>query len=197
MRSKAPLRARATRATRAGRAHGGRDRCSGCESERRSELDAALLAGISQRLLAERFGLSRSAIQRHRKHVSPSLVLVAAPSDGGDSNGRLQPEAGSEMVAEAQAIYRGCKLAFDQAIAGGNLLSLSLAARSAMASLELLCRVLERLEARQVVGVVDVQRSAEWIEMRALVVEFVPQERRAEFVRRLRLLAERRTTRGG
>lgn len=44
--------------------------CSVCRSEKRGDVDAALGGGEAVRSLARRFEFSRSALQRHKRHVS-------------------------------------------------------------------------------------------------------------------------------
>jgi hypothetical protein len=47
--------------------------CISCAHPRRSEIDAALMAGEPLRLVGERFGIAKSSLSRHaRKHVTPN-----------------------------------------------------------------------------------------------------------------------------
>jgi hypothetical protein len=177
---------------RTGRANGwagGRDRCSGCTSARRAELDAQIVAGISQRQLAKDFGLSRSAIQRHLAHVSASLVRVEGPR----SIASIAPGSvtnSDDVVVQARQLYEACRGAFDRAIESGNPLSLSLAAREARAGLELLGRLLQRLEQRRVVGVLDLQGSSEWGAIRSVIMDALKDQPglRVEIAARLKAL---------
>jgi len=175
---------------RRGRANsGGGGRCAGCllDQDQQTALDAGLVARVPIRTLAARFGISKSSIARHRPHVSTGLatlhgavsIIPISPGPVGSSD---------DVASEARRLYGLCRGFLEQAVEGGNVLQVSLAAREARGSLELLGRQLERLESRRVVGVVDVQRSQEWVEIRAVVLEFVPHERRQEFSRRLLLL---------
>lgn len=52
--------------------------CRTCKSPKRAEIDKAIVAGTSTRLLATRYGTSQSAISRHRPHASASIVRAAA-----------------------------------------------------------------------------------------------------------------------
>ncbi len=180
-----PTRTRVKRATTARHA-GGRDRCSGCHHEKRSQLDADLVAGISQRELAARYELSRSAIQRHRAHVSTSLARIDARglTIGGST------ATTDDVVAQARHLYQACRDAFDNAIEGGNLLNLALSAREARAGLELLGKFLERLESRRVMAIIDIQRSTQWARIRSVVMDVLKDhpELRVELTARLKAL---------
>src|SRR5438552_14773348 len=84
----------------------GRDRCAGCHSEQRAQLDADIAAKVPYRELAKRYGISRAAIFRHRMHVSVSLVpvteTVASP---------IGSDAGVDVMAEARRLYEDCRVA--------------------------------------------------------------------------------------
>ena len=55
--------------------------CAACRHPRRAQLDEALRSGIPYRELTERFGISKSALSRHRAdHLNPvPVVPIAAP----------------------------------------------------------------------------------------------------------------------
>src|SRR5438128_2252681 len=146
----------------------GRDRCAGCHSERRVELDADIAAKVPYRVLAERYGISTTAIFRHRKHVSVALVPVAATSPTASSNGS---NASVDVMAEARRLYDDCRNALDVAVQAGNLLGLSLAAREVHRSLELLGRQLERIESRRSALIVDFATDAAWLRTQAAMLE--------------------------
>jgi hypothetical protein len=142
----------------------GRDRCAGCHSDRREQLDADIVAKVPYRVLAERYSISSTAIFRHRKHVSVSLVPItaAAISNGSD--------AGVDVMAEARRLYEDCRAALDGAVQAGNLLGLSLAAREVHRSLELLGRQLERIESRRGALIVDFATDAGWLRAQAAIL---------------------------
>lgn len=48
----------------------GRPRCTVCADECRKDIDAAVHRGVSVRQVARQFRLSKSAIHRHRRHMS-------------------------------------------------------------------------------------------------------------------------------
>jgi len=48
-------------------------RCTVCNHHSRPDIDRALMANVSYRLLAREFGLSASALCRHTKHLARAL----------------------------------------------------------------------------------------------------------------------------
>lgn len=51
--------------------------CSICTSARRPEIELAMAAGRTYRDTAERYGTSKSALERHRPHVGRAIVKAA------------------------------------------------------------------------------------------------------------------------
>jgi hypothetical protein len=146
----------------------GRDRCAGCHSEQRAQLDADIVARVPFRVLAERYGISSTAIFRHRKHVAVSLVRVEAPFEA-TMNGSAS-DVGVDVVLEARRLFQDTRAALDSAVQQGNMLGLSLAAREVHRSLELLGRQLERIESRRGALVVDVATLPSFIAMRTKIL---------------------------
>jgi len=75
--------------------------CSICTSPDLSRIDAALSAGASLRNVAERFGTSKSAVERHRseQHTAGSRLVKGSPDTPGDlSNGEAPAEAGQAAM---------------------------------------------------------------------------------------------------
>jgi transposase len=52
-------------------------KCTICFHDRRNEIDAELAAGTSYRNIAERFGTSLAALNRHKAHVARSIVKAS------------------------------------------------------------------------------------------------------------------------
>jgi hypothetical protein len=55
--------------------------CSVCTHERRADIDTAVIAGIPVRDIAKTYALTKSAVHRHRAHVSTSIVRAAARAE--------------------------------------------------------------------------------------------------------------------
>ncbi len=52
--------------------------CSICSHAQRADIDAALLAGEPERTIADRFGISKSALHRHRQHIAEAVQAQQA-----------------------------------------------------------------------------------------------------------------------
>lgn len=52
-------------------------KCTACASERRAEIDTAIVALVSSRSVAKTFGLSKDAVGRHKKHIGQAIVKAA------------------------------------------------------------------------------------------------------------------------
>jgi hypothetical protein len=162
-------------------ARGGRGRCRACASDRQAEIDDALAAEVPYRRLERRFGISKTALVNHkRNHLTPALIALRKERTALGAS-TLTERLGS-LVDDAQSIL-------DAAFASKNA-SLGLhAIRELRSTLELVARVTGELDERPAVTV-NLQTSPEWTRIRAIVMEFVPTERRAELARRLQLLEE-------
>jgi hypothetical protein len=99
-------------------------RCTACAHADVDELDAALAEGVSVRSLAERFGLSRSAVTRHRaNHVG-----IAGPAEPTPS--LLDPDPGRRALA---ALAEALEI-LERAELGGRVTHIVVALRGARAS---------------------------------------------------------------
>ena len=56
-------------------------RCTVCNHAERPEIDRELIRGVPYRALAEKFGLSPSAIRRHTRHLAGQLELRRCRQD--------------------------------------------------------------------------------------------------------------------
>jgi hypothetical protein len=166
---------------------GGRDRCGGCQHPQSAELDAALVGAASIRQVARRFGISASAVHRHKAHVLASLVRVTPAAIISGSNGSA-PASSEDVLVSLQRLHHVCSDALEVASQSGNLLQLALASRELRAALEVLGRQIERIEARRGAPVVDLFKTADWIAARTVMLEVLdsyPDAKRA-MVDRLR-----------
>jgi hypothetical protein len=59
----------------------GTSQCRACRHEKRTEIDCAVAGGEILTLVAQRFGISRSGLKRHRKHIPASLVVAPQAKD--------------------------------------------------------------------------------------------------------------------
>ena len=72
-------------------------RCTACLHPRRAALDAALTAGLSVRIVAGRFSLSRSAVERHAQKHLPFRLLRC--------HERRSLEKPDELYEEVRALH--------------------------------------------------------------------------------------------
>ena len=123
-----------------------------CIDERRSEIEGAVLAGDSYRTVAQRFGISRDAVVRHRKHLTP-----ATPNS-------LKVEQifpSSTLVEQLQAFTADAQRLKEKAESEGDL-------RTALAAVKELCRIVElvarlrgEIDGRAQINVLNFQLDAE------------------------------------
>ena len=65
--------------------------CHCCVHPERDSIDAALVCGESQKVIAERYGVGRSAVQRHaRRHISPALAAMQVEREAEATNTLLR-----------------------------------------------------------------------------------------------------------
>jgi len=102
-------------------------KCSLCIHDKREEIERALLGGDSYRTVAQRFGVSRDAVVRHRRHLPTALAHAREGKEvaHGDS---LVAQL-SELTSEAQRLK-------EKAERGGDF-------RTALAAVRELCRIVE------------------------------------------------------
>lgn len=156
---------------------GGRGRCAACAHSDQATINSELAAGISFRSLAARFGISRPALKAHKeRHLSPALVA-------------LHKVAGADSVlAQLRDLVGRARRFLETAEVMGNSSQGLAAIRELRETLLVVARATGELEPVRGVTAIDIQRSQEWIQVRTIVLEFVPAARRVEFSNRLLLL---------
>lgn len=91
--------------------------CTVCLHPKRSEVDAALLAGEPLRTIADQFGPSKTALLRHREHVAPALAVAKQAAAVADADSLLEKVRGLEV--DARRIGKAAETAGDARIALG------------------------------------------------------------------------------
>ena len=134
--------------------------CTVCVSEHRESIDSRLTCGESSYKLAAEYGVSASAIQRHAKrHLSAALAGMQAAEQAQRRASLL--ERVEVLVSRAETLYA--------AAAGEGKASQALAVLKELRGLlELYGKASGELDTRPVT-VVNLQTSAEWLELRALL----------------------------
>ncbi|MEQ6898461.1 helix-turn-helix domain-containing protein [Microbacterium sp. KR10-403] len=138
-------------------------RCHICRRPDRDAVDEAIISGgLSFQQLAERFGVSRDTLRRHKRaHMPAALLAVAAERE----------RSGITRAADrAEALYQAAQRVLAAAEAKGqNSLSLQ-AVRELRGVVELLARLSGELDERPQVAVVNVQEAPEWLAVRAAIM---------------------------
>jgi hypothetical protein len=133
--------------------------CTLCEHPRREEIDRALVGDSSNLSVSSLFGVSESAIRRHKaNHLPAKLVMAQAAEEVAQADDLL------DQVRDLQART----LAILEAAESTRQHRTALAAiREARSNLELLAKLLGELDERPVV---NLNVSPEWLELRAVIV---------------------------
>lgn len=159
---------------------GGQGRCAACESPDQEQLDKELRSGIALNRLAKRYGISRAALRAHRlNHITPALVALRTERI---TNGVRKV---ADRIEEDLVLHTA--LILDAARRSRNMFMALKAIREQRANFELLARITGELDERAQVTV-NLETTQEWIQIRQVVLEFIPPARREEFARRLELL---------
>lgn len=86
------------------------NRCKACLHPKRTQLDAALAGGASQRVIASRFGVSQAGVNRHRAHMA-QLVTATPTVLHPNPNGFIESLRG--IVVDLQRIAQKAEAAKD------------------------------------------------------------------------------------
>lgn len=159
--------------------------CTICTSDRRSEIDAALVSGTSYRSVAARYGVATSALGRHRRaHLSAALVAVAAQ--------RNEDHAATLVDRIERLIARTERLLTAAEQSGGVTTALA-AVREMRELLRLMGAASGELNERPQVTV-NLMASSEWLSVRGAILSALmayPEARAAVSGRLLELEAGR------
>ncbi len=120
--------------------------------------EALVIQKRSNRLIASQYGVGYNAVQRHREHI-PQLLVKAIEA--------IEAAQADELLAKVRDL-QARTLAILEATEESREHRTALAAiREARSNLELLAKLLGELDERPVVNLLV---SAEWLELRAVIV---------------------------
>jgi transposase-like protein len=151
--------------------------CTVCAHADLSAVDKALVGGGSYRDVAQRFGLSKHAVARHRAEHLPVRLVKAEQA--------AQTTEATDLLREVKALRSKTYRILLEAEGKGDLKTALMAVREARGCLELLAEVEGQLDRRPQVSIVA---SPEWVAVRtALLAALRPYpDARQAVVERLR-----------
>jgi hypothetical protein len=134
-------------------------RCTVCDHPERQSIDETLVTGAPYRSVAKRFELSESAVYRHKVEHLPAHLLKAR---------EVEEVAHADDLLEQVKHLQGYALdILERAEKAGDLRTALAAISQARGNLELLGKLAGELDERPVV---NLNVSAEWLELRAVIV---------------------------
>ena len=138
--------------------------CTACGHADRAEIDRALVAGLTFRTIADRFGLSETALKRHKAdHLPATMAKAKAAEDVADAD---------DLLAQVRDLHRLAMHLLAKASAAGDLKTALAGVREARACIETLLEVEGEIDRRPQVNVLV---APEWIQVRsALMVALAP-----------------------
>ncbi len=133
--------------------------CTVCTHAQCAEINSALLAGTSYRTIADRFGLSETALKRHRKDHVPAHVARAQEAH--------EVAAADDLLAQLKALRNRAITLLDKAERAGDYRIALAGIREARGCIETLLEVEGELDRR---GVTNIVVQAEWLELRTVIL---------------------------
>jgi hypothetical protein len=134
-------------------------RCTVCDHPERHGIDETLVTGAPYRSVAKRFGLSESAVYRHKIEHLPAHLLKAREVE--------EMAQADDLLEQVRNLQRHALDILERAETAGDLRTALAAISQARGNLELLGKLAGELDERPVV---NLNVSAEWLELRALIV---------------------------
>src|SRR3712207_5171280 len=134
-------------------------RCTVCDHLERHSIDETLVTGAPYRSVAKRFGLSESAVYRHKsEHLPAHLLKAKEAQEAARADDRLE----QVRYLQAHALH-----ILERAEKTGDLRTALAAISQARGNLELLGKLAGELDERPVVNLTV---SPQWLELRAVIV---------------------------
>ena len=135
--------------------------CTVCESPDRDAIDAEVMRGESSYVLADRYGVSPSSIQRHAKrHLSAALAGVQTQE---------QAERRASLLDRVEGLIERAETLYSAASEEGKSSQALAVLKELRGLLELLGKATGELDTRPVT-VVNLQTAPEWLAMRAVIL---------------------------
>ncbi len=133
--------------------------CSCCTHPEREAINAALVASIAYRTIADRYGLSHQALMRHKTDHLPSVMVK--------SEAAREVAHADDLVWQIKQLRNKAIGVLGKAETAGDLKTALMGVREARACIELLAEMEGEINRRPVF---NLYMSAEWIEVRAVLL---------------------------
>ena len=134
-------------------------RCTICNHQERHGIDEVLVTGAPYRSVAKRFGLSESAVYRHKAEHLPTHLLKAREVE--------EAARADDLLEQVRHLQTHALDILERAEESGDLRTALAAISQARGNLELLGKLAGELDERPVV---NLNVSPEWLELRAVIV---------------------------
>jgi hypothetical protein len=134
-------------------------RCTVCDRPERHSIDEALVSGAPYRGVAKQFGLSESAVYRHKAEHLPAHLLKAREV--------VEAARADDLLEQVRNLQAHALAILQRAEEAGDLRTALAAISQARGNLELLGKLAGELDERPVVNLTV---SPEWLELRAVIV---------------------------
>jgi hypothetical protein len=134
-------------------------RCTVCDHPQRHSIDEALVSSASYRSVAKQFGLSDSAVYRHKTEHLPAHLLKAREVE--------EVARADDLLEQVRHLQAHALDILERAEKTGDLRTALAAISQARGNLELIGKLAGELDDRPVV---NLNVSPEWLELRAVIV---------------------------
>jgi transposase-like protein len=131
-----------------------------CDHSERHSIDEALVSGVPYRSVAKRFGVSESAVYRHKTEHLPAHLLKAKEVE--------EVAQADDLLDQVRHLQTHALNILERAEKAGDLRTALAAISQARGNLELLGKLAGELDERPVVNVLV---SAEWVTIRTTMLE--------------------------
>jgi hypothetical protein len=118
--------------------------CSICNHSDRSAIDKAMVDGASLRVVSGQFAVSRSAVDRHRKHLAPALTMAKQAERVTES---------TSLLSRVERIVSRCESIAEAATRERDWLPAIAASRELRGCLELLGKLSGEIQSGTKVGI--------------------------------------------
>jgi hypothetical protein len=134
--------------------------CTVCAHANRPTIDRTLVAGQEAlRTIADRFSVSKTALGRHKENHLPATLAVAREAE--------QAASADDLLSQVRDLQGRAFAILDRAEGTGDLRTALGAIREARGNLELLTRLLGKLDERPQINVLI---SPEWLDLRSAII---------------------------